>query len=144
MVKNLLIVIHVLEGLQQAEHLRMLNVYRLQSTKLATDSVRIRSWSGDSKNCCIWDFDAGSWHETCHSKVCSRLLLPEQKEHCAAVANDLIQTSTNEHKVGPKVPTWRELRCHCPMCNVSCVFFNKCLYFSYYMAGYFLDKPSYM
>ena len=24
-----------------------------------------------------------------------RLLLPEQKEHCAAVANDLIQTATN-------------------------------------------------
>ena len=24
------------------------------------------------------------------------LLLPEQKEHCAAVANDLIQTATNE------------------------------------------------
>ena len=24
------------------------------------------------------------------------LLLPEQKEHCAAVANDLTQTATNE------------------------------------------------
>ena len=34
MVKNLLKVIHVLEGLQQAEHLRMLNMYRLQSTKI--------------------------------------------------------------------------------------------------------------
>ena len=30
MVKNLLKVIHVLEGLKQAEHLRMLNMYRLQ------------------------------------------------------------------------------------------------------------------
>ena len=29
MVNNLLKVIHVLEGLQQAEHLRMLNRYRL-------------------------------------------------------------------------------------------------------------------
>ena len=27
------------------------------------------------------------------------------------------------------------------MLLVSCIFFNKCLYFSYYMAGYFLDKP---
>ena len=33
MVENLLKVIHVLEGLQQAERLRMLNVYGLQSTK---------------------------------------------------------------------------------------------------------------
>ena len=34
-VENLLKVIHVLEGLQQAEHLRILNVYRLQSTKIS-------------------------------------------------------------------------------------------------------------
>ena len=24
---------------------------------------------------------------------------------------------------------------------VSCIFFNKCLYFSYYVAGYLLDRP---
>ena len=30
------------------------------------------------------------------AKFILQLLLPEQKEHCAAVANDLIQTSTNE------------------------------------------------
>ena len=24
---------------------------------------------------------------------------------------------------------------------VPCIFFNKCLYFSYYMAGYLLDRP---
>ena len=34
-VENLLKVIHVLEGLQQAEHLRMLNVDGLQSTKIS-------------------------------------------------------------------------------------------------------------
>ena len=34
MVGNLLKVIHILEGLQQAEHLRMLNVCGLQSTKI--------------------------------------------------------------------------------------------------------------
>ena len=34
MIENLLEVIHILEGLQQAEHLRMLNVYGLQSTKI--------------------------------------------------------------------------------------------------------------
>ena len=29
----------------------------------------------------------------------------------------------------------------CTMFLVSCIFFNKCLYFSYYMLGYVLDKP---
>ena len=24
---------------------------------------------------------------------------------------------------------WRGLRCHCPMYNISCIFFNKCLFF---------------
>ena len=33
MVKNLSKVTYILEGLQQAQHLRMLNVYGLQSTK---------------------------------------------------------------------------------------------------------------
>ena len=27
------------------------------------------------------------------------------------------------------------------LCLVSCIFFNKCLYFSYYMTGYLLDRP---
>ena len=35
---------------------------------------------------------------------------------------------------------WRGLRHHCPMYNVSCIFFSKCLYFSYYMGGHFLDR----
>ena len=34
MAENLLKVIHIMEGLQQAEHLRMLNVYSLQSAKI--------------------------------------------------------------------------------------------------------------
>ena len=29
----------------------------------------------------------------------------------------------------------------CTTFLVSCIFFNKCLYFSYQVAGYFLDKP---
>ena len=36
------------------------------------------------------------------------LLLPEQKEHCAAVANDLIQTATNEPDFLEKVITGDE------------------------------------
>ena len=41
MVQNLLKVIHVLEGLQQAEHLKIVNMYGLQSTKIS-DSARTR------------------------------------------------------------------------------------------------------
>ena len=37
------------------------------------------------------------------------LLLPEQKEYCAAVANDLIQTATNEPDFLKKVITGGEL-----------------------------------
>ena len=29
----------------------------------------------------------------------------------------------------------------CTMFLVSCIFFNECLYFSYHMAGYLLDRP---
>ena len=37
----------------------------------------------------------------------------------------------------PRCLLWRGLRHHYPMYSVSCIciFFNKCLYFSYYMAG---------
>ena len=38
------------------------------------------------------------------------------------------------------MPTWG-LRRHCPIYNVSCMSFNECLYFSYYLAGHFLDRP---
>ena len=38
----------------------------------------------------------------------------------------------------PRCLLWTGLRHHCPMYNVSYIFFNKRLYFSYYMAGYIL------
>ena len=43
---------------------------------------------------------------------------------------------------GPRCLLWRGLKHHCPstMFLVSCIFFNKHLYFSYYMAGYLLDR----
>ena len=44
----------------------------------------------------------------------------------------------------PRCLCWRRLRCHCPKCNVSGIFFNKCLYFLYDMAGHFLDRPHIM
>lgn len=34
----------------------------------------------------------------------------------------------------PRCLLWRRLRRHCPMYNACCIFFNKCIYFSYYMA----------
>ena len=48
---------------------------------------------------------------------------------------------------GPKVPTLRGTEVSlfyvhiCTVFLLSCVFFNKCLCFSYYMAGYLLDSP---
>ena len=38
---------------------------------------------------------------------------------------------------GPKVPTLKETEASLYCYNVSCIFFNKCLYFSYYMADIF-------
>lgn len=81
MVKDLLKAIHILENLQQAEHLRIWNVYGLQSTKIG-------DWQ-----CKDWKL---IWHQ-CHMYNISRI--------------------------------------------ISCIFFNTCLYFSCYMAGYFSDRP---
>ena len=39
------------------------------------------------------------------AKFVLQLLLPEQKEHCAAVANNLIQTATNEQGFLKKIIT---------------------------------------
>ena len=39
------------------------------------------------------------------AKFITWLLLPEQKEHCAVVANDLIQTAANKPDVLKKVIT---------------------------------------
>ena len=41
----------------------------------------------------------------------------------------------------PRYLLWRELGHHCPVNNVSCIFFSKYLYFSYCMARYFLGRP---
>ena len=41
----------------------------------------------------------------------------------------------------PRCLPRRRLRYHCPMYNISCIFFNKSLYFSCNMAGYLLDRP---
>ena len=114
---------------------------------------RTRSWSGNSKTTVSEILMQDLGMKRAVAKFVLQLLLLEQKEHHAAVANDLIQTATNEPDFLKKVITgwivelrevprclrWRGLRCHCPMYNVSRIFFNICLYFSYYMAGYLLN-----
>ena len=55
MVKNLLKVIHIPEALQQADHLRCLMCTSCNQQRSATDSIRTRSWSGDSKNYYVRD-----------------------------------------------------------------------------------------
>ena len=107
--------------------------------RLVTDSVRTRSWSGDSRHDCVWDLrqDLGM-----KCVVAKSFLLPEEKEHLAAVGNDLIQTSTKEPDFLMKVITLKgdwDITVQCTMFLVSCIFSN-CLYFSYYMAGYFMDR----
>ena len=61
MVENLLKMIHILEGLQQGEHLRMLNMYwtcmGCNQQRSVTDSARTRSWPGDTRNYCV-----SFWH----------------------------------------------------------------------------------
>ena len=82
MVKDLLKVILVLGGLQQAEHPRMLNMYEadLGIPKTAVFKILMQDLG---MKCVV-------------AKLVPWLLLPEQKEHGAAVADDLIQTTTNE------------------------------------------------
>ena len=73
------------------------------------------------------------------AKFVPQLLPPEQKEHRAAVANDLIQPVTNEPDFLKSViilkGTETSLSYLCTMFIVACIFFSKHLYFSHYMAG---------
>ena len=122
MVENLLKVIYVPEGLQQAEHLRMLNVYGLQSTKTKDpgDWVPLQPRSGtlqllafpktkitferEEISDCQWDsgkYDGaadGDW------------------ENCVRSQGAYFEGD------------WGVIVL-CTMCLVSCIFFNKCLFF---------------
>ena len=98
MVKNLLKVIHVLEGLQQAELLRMLNMERMQSTKTVWE---LEADLGVPKATVPEILTQNLGMKCVVAKFILKLLLPEQKEHCAAVANDLIETATNEQDLAP-------------------------------------------
>ena len=62
----------------------------------ATDSVRTRSWSGGSQTTVSKILMQDLGMKCVVAKSLPQLLLPEQKEHRAAVANDLIQPTANE------------------------------------------------
>ena len=69
--------------------------------RLTTDSVRTRNWFGIPKTTVskILMQDLGMKHVV--TKFILWLLLPEQMEHHAAVADDLIQTTTSEPDLVP-------------------------------------------
>ena len=75
----------------------------------AADSARTRFWSGHSKNCCVRDWTKGPGVKHVVAKFVPWLLLPEEKEHHATVANDSIQTATSEPDFLKKVTTRDEL-----------------------------------
>ena len=90
--------IHILEGLQHAEHVRMLNVYGLQSTnedrRLTVRELEIDLGIPTSTMSEVLTEDLVM--KCVVAKFIPWLLLPEQKEHHAAVADDMIQTATKE------------------------------------------------
>ena len=90
-----------------------------------TGSERNRSWYEDPQNYCVQEFDTGSWRETCHGKIYSAASATRAKGTSLAVANDLIQTTTNELDFLKKVIVLKGtgLRHHCPMCNDSCILY---------------------
>ena len=90
MVENLMKEIHVLEGLQQAEHLRMLNGYGLQSTKIGHWQWELEADLGIPKSTVSKNLTQDLAKKYVIVKFVPQLLLPEQKEHCAAEANDVI------------------------------------------------------
>ena len=67
-----------------------------------TDSAGPRSWSGDSKHYCVWDLDAGSWHEMCHAKICGSWWRFQQR-----ILQSVLNSGRDARRTvwGPKVPT---------------------------------------
>ena len=68
MLGNLLKVIHVLEACNKNTW-ECWTCMGCNQQRWASDTVRTRSWRADSKNYYVWDFDAGSWYDTCRGKI---------------------------------------------------------------------------
>ena len=91
--------------------------------RLATGSVRTRSWSGDSKNYCVRDFDAGSWQETCRGKICS-MASATGVEGISCCSWESCVRSQGTYFEGD----WGIIVL-CIIFLISYIFFNKCLFF---------------
>ena len=84
-------VIHMLEGLQQAEHLRMLNAQVATINKDRQLTVqKLEADLGIPKTTVSKILMQDLGMKPVVAKFVPWLLLPEQKEHCAAVANYLL------------------------------------------------------
>ena len=146
MVENLLKVIHILAGLQHAENWECLTCMGCNQQRLVPDSARTRSWSGDSKDYCVRDFDADLDMKFFMAKYDGAADGNSNNWFCSVLNSG---RGTGRIVWVTRFILWRRLRHHCPMYNVSlCThtlqissIFNKCLYFSYDMAGFFLEKP---
>ena len=82
----------------------------------------------------IQDFDSGSWHETCCGNIRSAA--------SATRAEGISCCSWEKYVTSQRyLPTLKgnEVSLSYVQCFLYLAFFNECLYFSYYMAGYFLD-----
>ena len=109
MVENLLKVIYILDSLKRAEHLKMLNVRAAINKDRQWTVWELEADLGVPKTTVSEILTQSLGMKCVVAKSALRLLLPEQKEHCAAVANDLIHTATNGPgflKVVPGDESW--------------------------------------
>ena len=119
MVENLLKVIHVLEGLQQAEHLRMLNVYRLQSTKIGNWQCKNQKliWGFQKLPCPRCWLRILAWNVSWQNWLCGFCYQSRRN-----IMLQLLLMLGELCEVSKCLP-WRGLRRHCPMYNVSCILY---------------------
>ena len=86
----------------------------------------------------------------CHFCLFPKLKLPLKGKRFQTIdeiqENTMGQLMVIERTVwGPKVPPLKGTESYivsCTMFLLSCIFFSKCLCFSYYLAGYFLERNS--
>ena len=99
-------VIHVLEGLQQVEHLEHLErVWAAVNKDWWLTVQELQADPGIPKTTVPEILTQDLSMECVMAKFIPWLLLPEQKEYHAVLANDLIQTATNEPDFLKKVIT---------------------------------------
>ena len=149
MAENLLKVTYILEGLQQAEHLRMSNMYRLQSAKISdlSDSALLEPRLGAlgllafPKTKITFEREEISDHRWNLGKYDRATDGNSQKGFCRLFWTEEQMLGGLCESQGAYLEGNWGISVLCTMFLVSCIFFSKCLYFSYYMDVYFLDRP---